>query len=79
MHEKIKEFFKSEGIEYFCAVSCEHLQCVNPRLIEREDLAARSAIVFLLPYYTGEAENLSVYAASLDYHIIIKRLTGKLC
>ncbi|MBQ2793696.1 MAG: epoxyqueuosine reductase [Clostridia bacterium] len=30
--------------------------------------------MFLVPYYAGEAVNLSRYAASLDYHIILREI-----
>lgn len=79
MHERIKSFFLENRIEYFSAIDINDVNIVNARLIERAGITARSAIIFLLPYYTGEADNLSVYAASLDYHIIIKRITGELC
>ena len=36
-------------------------------------------IIYLLPYYTGKVENISRYAASLDYHLIIREINEGLC
>ena len=79
MNEKIIEFFERENIEYYAALDYKDVYEINPRLRERGGIEARSVIVFLLPYYAGECENLSRYAASRDYHIIIKEITSKLC
>lgn len=79
MNGKIIEFFKKENIEYYGALDYSDILEVNPRLRERENIDAKSVIVFLLPYYSGETENLSRYSASLDYHIVIKEITEKLC
>lgn len=79
MHERIREFFKNEKIEYYSALAYENVFEVNQRLRERNGIDAKSVIIFLLPYYTAEAENLSRYAISLDYHLIIKDVTSRLC
>ena len=44
----------------------------------RETFVPRSVIVFLIPYYAGKTENLSVYAASLDYHLCIREISDRL-
>ena len=46
--------------------------------MSREELTPRSVLIFLIPYYVSKPKNLSVYAASLDYHIYIKRITSEL-
>ena len=79
MDVRITEFFEKENIEYYAALDYLETKEINPRLRERGNVDAKSIIVFLLPYYTGETVNLSRYAASLDYHIIIKDITSRLC
>ena len=71
-------FFEENKIEFYsvlpygaCRVTAEHI-------IAREDFLPRSVIFFLLPYYGGATDNLSVYAASKDYHVIIRELTDGL-
>ena len=78
MDRRIENFFEKENIEYYAALDYAALREINPSLLARSGVLGRSIIIFLLPYYTGEAENLSVYSASLDYHIIIKDVTGRL-
>ena len=74
----LKSIFLSEGIEYFAALDIKKLNIVNSRLLERSGVEAKSVIVFLIPYYGGTAENVSVYSASRDYHLYIKELNSKL-
>ena len=78
MDERIVEFFARENIEYYAALDYKDAMEINPRLRERKGIEARSVIVFLLPYYSGETVNLSRYAASLDYHIAISGVTSRL-
>ncbi len=78
MDARITEFFKNEKIEYFAALPYSDCREINSAIIEREEFQPKSVIIFLLPYYSGETENLSVYSASLDYHIIIKDITSRL-
>lgn len=73
--EKLKEIFEKEKIEYFATLSFSDVKCVNQRLLLRTGFEPKSAIVFLVPYYSGETVNISRYAASLDYHIIIRSIT----
>ncbi len=76
MQEKVKEIFKKENIEYVSALAYSDCREINRGLIERagDGFCPQSVLVFLLPYYTGETVNISRYAASLDYHIIIKEI-----
>ena len=78
MDKRIKDFFERENIEYYAAIDYSAVAEINPRLRERKGIDAKSIIVFLLPYYSGKTENLSRYAASLDYHIIIHDVTARL-
>lgn len=76
--DKIKEIFGRAGIEYFKALPYTEVKTVNTRLLNRLDFEPKSVLVFLVPYYAGECENLSVYSASVDYHIVIRELAGKI-
>ena len=42
--------------------------------MERESFMPKSVIIYLLPYYAGDSENLSIYASSLDYHLAIREI-----
>lgn len=79
MKKTVEEFFKKEKIEYYSVLDYSFCRENRKYLLEREKLEAKSVIMFLVPYYTGETENLSRYAASYDYHIFIGDITGRLC
>ena len=70
----LAEYFNSVGIEFYAVARYENLQVINERLIAREDFVPKCAILFLLPYYTVTPKNISRYAASLDYHLIIREI-----
>lgn len=78
MREEIENFFKENKIEYFSAVSYTDLYEISPEIMARENFTGRSVIVFLVPYYVSKPINLSIYAASLDYHLILREITDKL-
>ena len=67
----MQELFKSENIEYFATLDVRDVRHTYPELLARESFTPRSVIVYLVPYYVGECENISTYASSLDYHIFI--------
>ncbi len=76
---RIAMLLQDVGIEYYAALPFDALKVTMPRLLDRhEGFTPRSALLFLLPYYTGEAENLSVYAVSRDYHFFFRELTERL-
>ena len=74
MKNKIKKYFSSINIEYFSVLSYSDCIETSKRIMDREAFEPRSVIIYLLPYYAGKSENLSVYASSLDYHIAIKEI-----
>ena len=78
MKPEIKSFFDRENIEYYSVIPYNACKEINREIILRENFSPKSVIIFLLPYYTGETVNISRYAASLDYHIIIKEISEKL-
>lgn len=71
-------FFEKEKIEYFAVLPYGACVETKKRIMDRENFVPKSVIIYLLPYYTGESENLSVYATSLDYHIAISELNQRL-
>ncbi len=74
MQDRLKEFFKKEKIEYFAVLDYTELRQTNQRLLERHGLTPKSAIVYLIPYFVSEGENISAYATSRDYHLYISEL-----
>lgn len=78
MREILDSFFKERNIEYFSVLDFCDTAVTNTGIMEREDFTPRSVIVYLLPYYTGECVGISRYAASLDYHLIIRRINSEL-
>ncbi len=83
MREDIKNgldnLFCELGIEYYSAVRIDGLKTVKQYLLDRLPFSPSSAVVFLVPYYFGGAENLSEYAAARDYHIFIKDAGERVC
>ena len=75
MYNRLREYFASRGVEYFAVLSYTDCREINGRIIERQGFEPKSAIIYLLPYYTGETVNLSRYAASLDYHIALDEVS----
>lgn len=72
MKEKLKAFFEDQKIEYFSVIPLSECRLIKPHLLERVGITSGSVIIYLLPYYTGECENISCYAASRDYHLLLK-------
>lgn len=75
MNNLLKTYFNSKNIEYYSVLAYSDCKEINKAIMEREEFTPKSVIVFLLPYYTGETENISRYAASLDYHLAIRDVT----
>ena len=74
MREELKKHFLEQNIEFFSVISYSDCREINENIAKREHFTPKSAIVYLLPYYTGETENISRYAASYDYHIAIREI-----
>jgi len=79
---KLEQTLKSEGIEYFGWVNFADCTIINERLLDRHfpDDKPESALIFLVPYYTGDSEdrNVSLYAVAADYHIYFRSLFDRL-
>ena len=78
MKREIEDFFFENKIEYFAALDYRDAVEIAPEIMQRESFEPRSVILFLIPYYAGRTGNLSVYAASLDYHIFIREISERL-
>lgn len=74
----ISEFLREENIEIFAALPFEECEIINERRLP--DFEAKSAVVFLIPYYTAPFpdRNVSLYSVSRDYHLFAERLSEKL-
>ncbi len=70
----LNTFFSSLGIEYFAVADFQNVKVTKGELLSREDFVPRSVILFLVPYYTLTPKNISRYAASYDYHLIIRKI-----
>lgn len=78
MLDLLRDFFKENKIEYYGALSYSDVYESAPEIMKREDFTPRSVIIYLLPYYTGETVNISRYAASFDYHLLIREINDRL-
>lgn len=78
MIAELRDFFEKQGIEYYAVLDYEAARETNSAIMARESFTPRSIILFLLPYYAGECENLSRYAAARDYHLAIRHYTSAL-
>ena len=78
VREQIKNTLLSLGIEYFAILPYDLCRETNAKIMEREAFRPKSIIIYLLPYYSGKAKNLSIYSASLDYHLAISEINSAL-
>ena len=76
--DSLASFFEKEKIEYFGVMDYRDCRELSPEIMSRENFLPKSVITYLVPYYGGECENLSRYAASRDYHIIIGEINSRL-
>lgn len=74
---EIKAFLAKEGIEYCSALEFSSCRIINQRRMP--DFDVKSAVVFLIPYKTGDYpnRNLSLYSVSRDYHLYANILAQK--
>ena len=79
MKKIAEEILASEGITEYGILPIDEVQVFRPELFSRgEPITPKSLLLFLVPYYTGPAENLSLYAVSRDYHLYMQGLTARL-
>ena len=76
--KSIKDYLLSCGVEYFSVLKYSDCIETNKRIIDRCGFEPKTVIIYLLPYYAGKSDNLSIYSSSLDYHLIIKEINDGL-
>ncbi len=75
MNETLNAYFSGVGINHFSVLKYSDCREINERLRLSLDFEPKSVVLFLVPYYAGETVNLSRYAASLDYHLVLREIT----
>lgn len=74
-----ERIFAAEGITEYGILPMDAVRVLRPELFLRGSvITPESVILFLVPYYTGNAENLSLYAVSRDYHLYMREMTARL-
>ncbi len=77
-----EEFFKAEGIDFYAVLDAKELTITDRKKFERmeEEIGPiLSAVIFLIPYYSGQkTTNLSIYAQPRDYHYYVRLLSERL-
>ena len=72
-------FFRGEGIEYFGILPLHACRVFREDLFDRlPAFQPKTVLLYAAPYYAGESENLSRYAAARDYHLYMKGLSERL-
>lgn len=83
MNTELAAIFSAYDIDAFAPIPISKCRVRRCDLIDRAGLPhedARTAIMFLIPYYTGnEAGNVSLYARGRDYHLFCAGLFPRLC
>ena len=79
MKERIRSLMEQEGIFLFGVLGADRIPLLKPHLLTRAALAPRAYLVYAVPYFRGEGENLSAYATSRDYHLFLGAFGKKLC
>ncbi|MBO7293742.1 MAG: epoxyqueuosine reductase [Clostridia bacterium] len=79
MRDTVAAIFADEGITEYGFLPMDAACVTYPALLSRDgDFTPRSVLLFLVPYYTGPADNLSLYAVSRDYHLYMRTLGERL-
>ena len=71
---QLKSVFSKVNVEYFNTIKYDDCHIINVGLSNKLVFKPVSATLFLLPYYVDRVENFSVYAASRDYHLVVKEI-----
>ena len=78
-YETLDDVFASDSITQYAAIPFSACRVTLPRLLERDpSFIPRTVLLYLVPYYAGPTENLSLYAASRDYHLFFRTFGEKL-
>ena len=68
-----------EGITEVGVLPLSKCRMIREYLLGKTEADIKSVIAFLIPYYTGEGENISAYAISMDYHFYMNELFLRIC
>lgn len=83
MDSRLCGIFSSENIECFAPIPIEKCRLRRGDMISRAKMKpeeAKTAIMFLIPYYVGDGEgNISLYARPRDYHLYCAELFPRIC
>ncbi|MBR2021367.1 MAG: hypothetical protein IJ939_02935, partial [Clostridia bacterium] len=63
--EKVKEFLLCENIDTLSAIKAQKLSVINERIMPEN---AKSAVMFLIPYYTGKHEDFPISLVHTLWH-----------
>lgn len=77
-HDLLAHLFTEEKIDAYAVIPFSACKVTRKYLLERCGLVPQSAVLFLVPYYAGETENLSRYASACDYHLYMRELFARL-
>ncbi len=77
--ELLPHLLAGEGITAHAAIAYKDCRVLHPGMVARlSPFVPQTAILFLVPYYAGETENLSRYASGGDYHAYMQGLFSRL-
>lgn len=84
LHPRIAKLLSEEHIEYAAAIPFSACRVWNAEKLAQFGFTqetVQTALMFLVPYYPGEAvrRNISVYSAALDYHLYFKTFFAQTC
>ena len=74
----LARLLEEEKIDCYAVIPFDACRITKKHLLERSLLSPQTAILFLVPYYAGETENLSRYASARDYHLYMRDLFARL-
>ena len=76
----LREIFEQEKIEYYAPIPLSKVRVIKPYLLDRCGISAEagSALMVCVPYYSGVADNISLYACSRDYHLYFEGLFDRI-
>ena len=75
----LKDLFQHSGIADYAAIPFSACRVTFPELLRRTpDLTPKSVLIYVVPYYVGDAQNLSDYAAAEDYHLFFRDFSERL-
>lgn len=79
MRNAVQPILAREGITEWAILPISAVRVLRPELFLRAgDFSPKSLLIFLVPYYVGPTENLSLYAAARDYHRYMRDLSARL-